>query len=128
MRSSAETGATATLALVAVEDTASYGVVPTAADGRVEAFLEKSPGPAPTNRINAGAYVLEREVVAAIPSGCAVSIEREVFPGLVEAGLYGYLTEGYWMDIGTPERYLEATRDLLSGRVASELAATDREG
>jgi mannose-1-phosphate guanylyltransferase len=128
MRQHVETGATATLALVAVEDTASYGVVPTAPDGRVEAFLEKSPGPAPTNRINAGAYVLEREVVGAIPSGCAVSIEREVFPGLVAAGLYGYVAEGYWMDIGTPERYIEATRDLLSGRVASDLAANDREG
>ena len=64
-----ETGAKATLALIEVEDTSSYGVVPTAEDGRVEAFLEKSDGPAPTNRINAGAYVLEREVVESIPAG-----------------------------------------------------------
>ena len=84
------TGARATLALVAVEDTSSYGVVPTDEDGRVEAFLEKAEGEAPTNRINAGAYVLEREVVEAIEPGRAVSFEREVFPSLVGHGLYGY--------------------------------------
>src|SRR5207248_9119207 len=90
-----EKNAAATLALIAVDDTSSYGVVPTDEDGAVEAFLEKSPGPAPTNRINAGAYVIEREVVERIPSGRAVSFEREVFPGLVGEGLYGYLSEGY---------------------------------
>ncbi|HYN51585.1 MAG TPA: nucleotidyltransferase family protein, partial [Thermoleophilaceae bacterium] len=73
-------GARVTLALYPVEDTASYGVVPTADDGRVEAFLEKSEGDVPTNRINAGAYVVEREVVEKIPAGRAVSFEREVFP------------------------------------------------
>src|SRR3954452_9518808 len=118
-------GAKATLALVVVEDTSSYGVVPTAADGQVEAFLEKRPGPAPTNRVNAGAYVLEREVVERVPSGRAVSIEREVFPELVGGGLYGYLADGYWIDIGTPERYLDATYDLLAGRVESELPPSD---
>jgi mannose-1-phosphate guanylyltransferase len=119
------TGAVATLALVAVEDTASYGVVPTLEDGQVEAFLEKQPGPAPTNRINAGAYVLEREVVERVPPGRAVSIEREVFPELVGHGLYGYLSDGFWIDIGTPERYLQATYDLLAGRVESELPPRD---
>jgi mannose-1-phosphate guanylyltransferase len=119
------TGAAATLALVAVEDTSSYGVVPTREDGAVEAFLEKRPGPAPTNHINAGAYVLERSVVDMVPAGRAVSIEREVFPELVDNGLYGFLFDGYWIDIGTPERYLEATYDLLSGRVESELPRRD---
>jgi mannose-1-phosphate guanylyltransferase len=119
------TGAAATLALVPVEDTSSYGVVPTLEGGEVEAFLEKRPGPAPTNRINAGAYVLEREVVERVPAGRAVSIEREIFPELVGNGLYGYLSDGYWIDIGTPERYLEATYDLLAGRVESELPPRD---
>jgi mannose-1-phosphate guanylyltransferase len=119
------TGAVATLALVAVDDTSSYGVVPTSEDLAVEAFLEKRPGPAPTNRINAGAYVLDRSVVDMVPAGRAVSIEREVFPELVGNGLYGFMSEGYWIDIGTPERYLEATYDLLSGRVESELPARD---
>src|SRR5438067_9725287 len=96
-------GATATLALVAVEDTSSYGVVPTADDGQVEAFLEKTDGPAPTNRVNAGAYVLEREVVLRIPPGRPVSFEREVFPAMIGEGLFGYMAAGYWIDIGTPE-------------------------
>jgi mannose-1-phosphate guanylyltransferase len=123
------TGAVATLALVAVEDTASYGSVPTAADGQVEAFLEKTPSP-PTNRINAGAYVLEREVVERIPAGRPVSFETEVFPSLVGDGLYGYAVgeSAYWIDIGTPERYLEATHDLLAQRVKSTLPPADETG
>jgi mannose-1-phosphate guanylyltransferase len=123
------TGARATLALIAVDDTSSYGVVPTDSEGRVEAFLEKSDAPAPTNRINAGAYVIEREVIeAAVPAGRAVSFEREVFPALVGQGLYGWEAEGYWVDIGTPERYLEATYELLSGRLGSSLPPRDVTG
>jgi mannose-1-phosphate guanylyltransferase len=122
------TGARATLCLTEVDDTASYGVVPTAEDGQVEAFLEKSPGPAPTNRINAGAYLLERDVVEMIPAGRAVSIEREIFPELVGNGLYGFLAAGYWKDIGTPERYLEGTWDLLAGVVPSALPERDEMG
>ena len=123
-----DTGARATLALYPVDDTASYGVVPTDADGRVEAFLEKSDGEAPTNRINAGAYVIERGVIESIPAGRPVSFEREVFPALVGDGLYGYLAEGYWIDIGTPDRYLESTWDLLAGRVESKLPPRDETG
>jgi mannose-1-phosphate guanylyltransferase len=119
------TRARATLALVAVDDTSSYGVVPTADDGQVEAFIEKSDGPPPTNRINAGAYVLERSVVDLIPSGRAVSFEHEVFPKLVGQGLYGYAAAGYWVDIGTPERYLDATYDLLADVVESTLPPRD---
>jgi mannose-1-phosphate guanylyltransferase len=122
------TGARATLALVEVEDTASYGVVPTSADGRVEAFLEKTEGEVPTNRVNAGAYVIERDVVEEIPAGRAVSFEREVFPELVGAGLYGWQAAGYWIDIGSPDRYLEATYDLLAGRVSSALPPRDVTG
>ena len=118
-------GARATIALAAVEDTSAYGVVPTGEDGRVEAFLEKQPGPAPTNRINAGAYVLEPDVVDMIPAGRAVSIEREIFPQLVDGRLHGFHFDDYWIDIGTPERYLEATHDLLAGRVESDLPPRD---
>jgi mannose-1-phosphate guanylyltransferase len=122
------TGARATLCLVAVDDTASYGVVPTAPGGEVEAFLEKSPGPAPTDRINAGAYLLEREVIESIPAGRAVSIEREIFPELVGDGLFGFLAAGYWIDVGTPRRYLEGTWDLLAGVVQSTLPERDETG
>jgi mannose-1-phosphate guanylyltransferase len=122
------TGARATLALYPVDDTSSYGVVPTDAEGRVTEFIEKGGGEAPTNRINAGAYVLERDVVESIPAGRAVSFEREVFPALIGDGLYGCDAAGYWIDIGTPERYLEATWDLLAGRVHSTLPPRDETG
>jgi mannose-1-phosphate guanylyltransferase len=120
--------AVATIGLVEVEDTRSYGVVPTAANGEVEAFLEKSDAPAPTNRVNGGIYVLGREIVDAIPSGRAVSFEREVFPACVGRGLYGHHAPGYWVDIGTPDRYLEATYDLLAGAVESDLPLRDESG
>jgi mannose-1-phosphate guanylyltransferase len=122
------TGARATLALYPVDDTSSYGVVPTDEEGRVTEFIEKGGGEPPTNRINAGAYVLEREVVESIPAGRAVSFELEVFPSLVGNGLYGYNAAGYWIDIGTPNRYLEATWDLLAGRVHSTLPPRDETG
>jgi mannose-1-phosphate guanylyltransferase len=122
------TGARATLALYGVEDTSSYGVVPTNEAGEVEAFIEKGGGRAPTNRINAGAYVIERDVVESIPPGRSVSFELDIFPALVGRGLYGYDAAGYWIDIGTPERYLEATWDLLAGRVESTLPPRDETG
>jgi mannose-1-phosphate guanylyltransferase len=122
------TGARATLALYPVDDTSSYGVVPTGDDGQVTEFIEKGGGEAPTNRINAGAYVIERDVIESIPSGRAVSFEREVFPSMVGNGLYGYDAAGYWIDIGTPERYLEATWDLLAGRLPSTLPPRDETG
>lgn len=124
-----QSGARCTLALIEVDDTASYGVVPTFPDGRVEEFLEKTDGEVPTNRINAGAYVLEREVVETlVPAGRACSFEREVFPRLVGDGLYGWAADGYWIDIGTPERYLESTYDLLAGAVESTLPPRDETG
>ncbi|MDQ3934590.1 MAG: NDP-sugar synthase [Actinomycetota bacterium] len=124
----ARTGAEGTLALYGVKDTASYGVVPTDPGGRVEEFLEKIDNP-PTNRINAGAYVLERSVVERIEPGRASSFEREVFPRMASEGvLYGYMAEGYWIDIGTPERYLEATYDLLGRDVESRLPPSDETG
>ena len=123
------TGARATLALYPVDDTSSYGVVPTDDDGQVTEFIEKGGGEAPTNRINAGAYVLERDVIESIPAGRAVSFEREVSSRRSWAnGLYGYDAAGYWIDIGTPERYLEATWDLLAGRVGSTLPPRDETG
>ena len=124
-----ERGARATLGLVAVVDTSSYGVVPTDAEGGVEAFLEKTAEKPPTNRINAGLYVLGRDVIEAIPAGRPVSFEREIFPALAGVSLFGYLAdEPYWIDIGTPERYLEATWDLLAGRMPSSLPPRDETG
>ena len=115
------TGARATIALYPVEDPSAYGLVHRADDGEIEEFLEKpDPGALEridTDEINAGAYLLERSVLDEIPSGRAVSIEREVFPKLVGHGLYGRRLEGYWIDIGTPERYLQANWDILERRL-----------
>ena len=117
------TGAQATLALVPVEDPSAYGLVRLDPDNAVSAFVEK-PGPeqTDTNLINAGAYILERSVLDGMPpAGTNVSIERDVFPMLVGRGLYGYECSGYWLDIGTPERYLRGTYDILEGKVSTEV-------
>jgi len=116
------TGACATLALIPVEDPSAYGLVRRDADGRVREFLEKpSPDQIDTNLVNAGAYVLERDVLAHVPSDAHVSLERDVFPKLVGAGLSSYASDGYWLDIGTPERYLQATYDILDGAVRTSV-------
>jgi mannose-1-phosphate guanylyltransferase len=112
------TGAEATIALTKVEDPSAYGVVPTDAEGRVEAFIEKPPrGEAPTDLINAGTYVLEPSVLARIPADVPVNVERVTFPAMVEDGtLYALDGGAYWIDAGTPLTYLEANLDLISGQ------------
>jgi mannose-1-phosphate guanylyltransferase len=119
----ARSGAEATLALRQVADSSAYGLVSTDQGGAVTAFVEKT-GEAVPGEINAGAYVLERSLLDLIPAGREVSIEREVFPRLVGAGLHGLLLDGYWMDIGTPDRYLQATWDILEGRVHTRVRPT----
>jgi NDP-sugar pyrophosphorylase family protein len=112
--------AAATIALTRVGDPSAFGVVPTRADGEVVAFVEKPPpGQAPTNWINAGTYVLEPELVDSIPPRLTVSIERETFPRMLETPgrLYAMQSPAYWLDIGTPQKYLEAQRDVASGRL-----------
>ncbi len=118
-----ERGARATLGLYAVEDSAAFGLVDCDAAGAVLAFTEKT-GKAVPGAINAGAYVLERSVLDLIPAGRQVSIETEVFPRLVGEGLCALSLDGYWMDIGTHERYLQATWDILEGRVATAVRPT----
>ena len=113
-------GALGTLALYPVEDSSAYSLVRTGDGGEVLEFSEKTGEQAP-GEVNAGAYVLERSVLDLIPPGEAVSIERDVFPRLVGEGLHGLRLEGYWMDIGTPERYLAASWDILEGRVETEV-------
>jgi mannose-1-phosphate guanylyltransferase len=114
------TGARATIALYPVEDPTGYGLVHRKDDGEIEEFLEKpDPSEIDTDEINAGAYLLERSVLDEIPPDQDVSIEREVFPKLVGNGLYGRRLEGYWIDIGTPQRYLQANWDILERRVST---------
>jgi mannose-1-phosphate guanylyltransferase len=113
-----ETGAMATLALVPVPDPTAYGLVHLNDDRSVRGFVEKPSSDAiDTNLISAGAYVLEREILELVPPERNVSIEREVWPRLIGKGLYGFPSESYWLDIGSPERYLQCTFDIIEGNV-----------
>ncbi|MGH9280529.1 MAG: nucleotidyltransferase family protein, partial [Acidimicrobiales bacterium] len=110
-----EWSAEGTIALTRVEDPSAYGLVPTAPDGRVRRFVEKPlPDELVTAEINAGTYVLEPSVLDRIPVGGPVSIEREVFPAMAEKGsLFAAGFDTYWIDTGTPAKYLQAHLDLL---------------
>lgn len=106
-----------TLQLVRVGDPRAFGCVPTDEEDRVVAFLEKTEDP-PTNQINAGCYVFERNVIDRIPQGREVSVEREVFPALLADGdckIYGYVDASYWRDMGTPEDFVRGSADLVRG-------------
>jgi mannose-1-phosphate guanylyltransferase len=110
-----KSGALATIALCNVEDPCSFGVADL--EGNIiKRFVEKPPkGQAPSNLINAGAYVLSPKVFEYIPEGRAVSIEREVFPKLAQEGkLHGHCINGLWIDIGKPHEYLEANKVVLN--------------
>jgi mannose-1-phosphate guanylyltransferase len=109
-------GADVTLHLTPVEDARAYGCVPTDSEGRVTAFLEKMDNPI-TNTINAGCYVFDKSVIDSIPENEVISVERETFPQLIEAGrkVMGFVEKAYWLDIGTPNALLKGSRDLVTG-------------
>lgn len=115
------TSADVTLHLTTVQDPRAFGCVPTDADGRVTAFLEKDPNPV-TDQINAGTYVFSRAVVSSIPSGRPVSVELETFPGLLAAGalVTGYLDTSYWRDLGKPADFVAGSADLVRGIAPTE--------
>ena len=110
-------GAEATMHLTPVDDPSAYGVAVIDDQGRVQRFVEKPAlGTAPSNLINAGTYVLEPSVLQRIASGRKVSIEREIFPLIVDdGGLYALATNDYWIDAGRPEPYLQANLDMIDG-------------
>src|ERR671911_3079449 len=116
-----ETDALATIVLTSVEDPTAYGLVEVDHEMLVHRFLEKpAADEVTTNLVNAGVYVLEPEVLAKIPAGREVSIEREIFPELQESGrLRADISSSYWRDIGTPRSYLAASHDVLSGAVGA---------
>jgi mannose-1-phosphate guanylyltransferase len=111
--------AKATIVLSPVDDPTMYGVIETDKRNKVKRFLEKpKPEEVTTNMINAGTYVLEPEVLQRVPPDTRFTFEREVFPQMLTDGLpvYAYPTDNYWMDTGTPEKYLQLHRDLLNGK------------
>lgn len=96
----------ATIAVVPVENAGRYGTVRFGADNRVQEFREKT-GSNDPGIINAGVYVLSSSVLDKIPDG-SVSLERDVFPGLLEHGVYAFEQRGIFIDIGTPDDYRKA--------------------
>lgn len=117
-----QTGAVATIVLTPVENPSAYGLVETASDGSVQRFIEK-PGPdeITCNTINAGVYVLEPSVLRHMPKGEPYSFERGLFPTLLEnkESVQSFVLDKYWIDIGTPKKYLEVHHDILAGRFKS---------
>lgn len=122
-----ESAADVTLHLVKVSNPRAFGCVPTDETGRVTAFLEKTQDP-PTNQINAGCYVFNREIIETIPAGREVSVEREIFPELLNSGkhLQGYIDAAYWRDMGTPEDFVRGSSDLVRGIAPSEALTGER--
>ena len=109
--------ALATIALAPVADPSRFGVVVCESNGRVREFVEKPPADrAPSNQISVGIYALEPSALDSVPEGARASIEREVFPLLVEQGrMYAVAWDGFWVDAGTPETYLEVQLALSDG-------------
>ena len=121
-----ERGAMVSIALTAVEDVRAYGLVECDGAGRVRRFIEKpkSLEGITTNLINAGTYILEPAALRLIPSDQFYQFEQGLFPSLLQAGdpLFGYPSDVYWLDIGTPEKYKTANVDMLLGRVFGRMA------
>jgi mannose-1-phosphate guanylyltransferase len=116
----AKNDAAVTLYLTEVDDPRAFGCVPIDAASRVTEFLEKTPDPI-TNLINAGCYVFRREVIDAMPTGRVVSVERETFPQLLHDGatVMGYVDSAYWLDLGTPQAFIQGSCDLVRGLAPS---------
>ncbi|MFR9676667.1 sugar phosphate nucleotidyltransferase [Streptomyces sp. TR06-5] len=123
VRRHGDTGADVSLHLTRVADPRAFGLVPTDADGRVTAFLEKpqTPEEIVTDQINAGAYVFNRSVIDTIPDDRPVSVERETFPALLARGahLQGMVDSTYWLDLGTPQAFVRGSADLVLGHAPS---------
>ncbi len=129
MRAHEQQGGLGVLHLIKVTDPSPFGCVVHDGNGRITSFVEKPPkGQEPTDEINAGTYLLERQVLDFIPSGRNVSVERDTFPRILGDGkaLFAYTTADYWIDLGRPEHYLAAHRDILDG--AMPLAVQRRVG
>jgi mannose-1-phosphate guanylyltransferase len=114
--------AVATIVLTPVDNPSAYGLVETNDEGWIQRFIEK-PGPdeVTCNTINAGIYVLEPSVLKYMPKGEPYSFERGLFPTLLEhkEPVMSFLLDKYWIDIGTPQKYLEVHHDILSRKFVS---------
>ncbi len=126
-----EREAVVTIVLTPVENPRAYGLVETEEDGRVKRFLEKPKGDEiTTNTINAGIYVIEPDVLKHIPAEEVFSFEYDLFPSLLAKGVpvFAFVSNRYWMDIGTPRRYIQANLDLLAGKLPDAPVEPRRRG
>jgi NDP-sugar pyrophosphorylase family protein len=124
-------GAAATLVLTPVPNPSAYGLVETDASSRVRRFVEKpEPSQITTDTINAGIYVLDTSTLSLMPAGVNHSIERAFFPTLLARGdlVRAHVHRGYWIDIGTPEKYIQVHRDILRGRFPVVPAGREADG
>ena len=115
-----EKQASATIGLVKVANPAAYGLVVTDSTMKIEKFVEKpKPEEITSDKINAGVYVFEPEILEEIPSGKNVSVERETFPQILAKGksMFGYVHDGYWLDVGTLQKFRTAVFDLMDGKI-----------
>jgi len=120
-----EKGALVTVGLARMPNPLEFGIVITQEDGRIQRFLEKPTwGQVFSDTVNTGLYVMEPEVLAEVPPGEVVDWSGDVFPRLLERGapLYGYISDGYWEDVGTHESYLKVQADVLARRVQTDIA------
>ncbi|MBQ7568051.1 NTP transferase domain-containing protein [bacterium] len=124
-----EKNAVATLTLTRVEKPVEYGVVITEESGRIQRFLEKpSWGEVFSDQVNTGIYVLEPEILKLMEPGKAYDFSKDIFPQLLEheRGLYGYVTNTYWCDMGDLDNFRKCVQDLFNGKVLHELVGTER--
>ena len=120
-----EKGALVTVGLARMPNPLEFGIVITQEDGRIQRFLEKPTwGQVFSDTVNTGLYVMEPEVLAEVPPGEMVDWSGDVFPKLLKRGapLFGYVSDGYWEDVGTHESYLKAQADVLDRRVQTDIA------
>jgi mannose-1-phosphate guanylyltransferase/phosphomannomutase len=113
-------GGIATLVLIRVSNPLEFGIVVTAQDGLIERFLEKPNwGQVFSDTINTGIYILEPEILQYIPEDRPFDFSQDLFPLLLEKGfpLYGFVSDGYWCDIGNFAQYMRAHKDVLEGKV-----------
>jgi mannose-1-phosphate guanylyltransferase len=119
-------GGAGTISVWRVEDPSAYGVVEMRPGGRITGFQEKPPrGKARSDLINAGTYVLRADILDSVERGRPCSLEREVFPHVLDRGLFGHAFEGFWVDAGTPADYLRANRELLASAPPRPVRPTD---
>lgn len=131
VREHKESGARATIVLAPVPNPAAYGLVETDPTGRVVRFTEKpDPAQITTHNINAGIYLLDTTTLALMPPGQVHSIERGFFPELLRRGdlVRAHVHPGYWIDIGTPAKYLQVHRDVLQGQFPVEFGVASARG